>query len=163
MKIKLSLLTIGALLFLGNICHAQSAFSVDVDKIDGTSNTIWMTHSGEVLFIGNQILVKENASTADYTTFNIDEVANLHFNYSIESIDNPQETNPITLYPNPAQGTVAIQGIGSKAEMVSVFSITGVKMMEQLCHDGDLVNISHLSNGLYFVHIGSHTVKLSKL
>lgn len=64
----------------------------------------------------------------------------------------PVGSNPIALYPNPASETVNV-GIDA-GELVSaqIWSVTGQKIMETTSPD---INVSSLSNGVYFVRINT--------
>jgi membrane protease subunit (stomatin/prohibitin family) len=68
------------------------------------------------------------------------------------SIEN-QEANSITIYPNPAEQFIKIDGI-DKAANVGLFNIAGQRVKSfSVQKNGELLNIGELKAGLYFVQI----------
>ena len=64
----------------------------------------------------------------------------------------------MTLYPNPATDRLNIT-LSQNAEIV-VYNITGQKVMNQEGHAGaNVLNISNLTSGIYFVNAGTDTQK----
>lgn len=64
---------------------------------------------------------------------------------------NENQTQPISLYPNPAHEQVSFV-LESDAQ-VSIFDMTGRKVSETECKAGEAqVNVSELVNGVYFVN-----------
>lgn len=72
--------------------------------------------------------------------------------------------NPVGIYPNPASDQINVFAKGTAVEQVSVFSISGQKVMESA---SDNLNIATLSEGIYMVRVQTqngktHTQKLVK-
>jgi len=67
--------------------------------------------------------------------------------------------NSIRIWPNPASNTVNITGVEMNSE-ITIYSVLGKVVLQQKLNS-NAINISSLSNGLYFLQIGnSSTEKL---
>ncbi len=65
-----------------------------------------------------------------------------------------------TLYPNPAETSLTLDGINPSASSITITNINGqvVKMITDIKSDSEEINISQLENGIYFVQIDSGKV-----
>ncbi|MDB4089546.1 T9SS type A sorting domain-containing protein [Flavobacteriales bacterium] len=64
----------------------------------------------------------------------------------------------ITLYPNPAQNSIAINGIDD--DYFEIYSVNGVKKLEGIYSNE--INISAFSSGVYFLKVSGQTIKFVK-
>jgi len=71
------------------------------------------------------------------------------------------ETNGFSIYPNPTTSQFSVSGL-SDSEILTVYSLTGVKLLSQEVSNGEPVDISKLKSGLYMVKVGGHDFKLVK-
>jgi len=81
-----------------------------------------------------------------------------------------QKNSPFTVYPNPTTGVLNIQGIAGQARNdvrnVEVFDISGRKQSSHhlIPSSSHLIDISHLSPGIYFLRIISdNSVEMVKV
>jgi choice-of-anchor B domain-containing protein len=103
--------------------------------------------------------------TADYAgNPNITEAAFDHFSLTnssvvgFQSIDNPA----LQLYPNPGAESIQILGI-DKATLARVYSSSGKFLWEQQLHpDKQQIDTHQLTAGIYFIQIGTQTIKWVK-
>jgi uncharacterized delta-60 repeat protein len=75
------------------------------------------------------------------------------YNGSATGIDEA-ETNPINVYPNPADDKVFITGITGKAD-VEVFSVDGQLMWKGQCNNNHAIPVEGWSSGLYIMRVRS--------
>lgn len=69
------------------------------------------------------------------------------------------EVNTIAMYPNPATDQIQFEGLkGTK--LLSIYSLTGIKIHSQEVSNGESVDISKLKAGLYMVKVGGVDLKL---
>ena len=66
-----------------------------------------------------------------------------------------------SIYPNPAKESIRI--VGTDIQQVEIFNVMGQRVLD-IGENHETIDISHLQNGIYFVHIktteGEKTVKL---
>ncbi len=75
-----------------------------------------------------------------------------------QSIDNPA----LQLYPNPGAEAIQILGI-DKATLARVYSSSGNFLWEQQLHpDQQQIDTHQLTAGIYFIQIGTQTIKWVK-
>ncbi|WP_162926881.1 glycosyl hydrolase [Flavobacterium psychrotrophum] len=66
------------------------------------------------------------------------------------SVENPQWSQYVTLYPNPSRSIVHIDSKLAIVSKIEIYSVLGSKMMETTATE---INVESLSEGLYFVKI----------
>lgn len=150
------------ILLIASLCYQNLSAQVTVSVETLTQGTARYNFdpSGEIYFSGDRLVLMESLLTANTVAYNIDDVAKVSFEGDFEGI-NPIARAELSLHPNPARGHVAISGIGSTPQRIDIYSAAGLLMLSQLCSDGQNLDISRLSPGLYFVRISGVTLKLS--
>ncbi len=112
-------------------------------RVVGSSSTIWQWNL-------DKIILSTGASTRDSGLTNDVPVAQL------------------SLYPNPTNGKVFIQGLSQELENnVQVFDIKGAKYLETTLNKDHSISIENLPQGIYFLtvtnsQIGKKNLKLMK-
>jgi hypothetical protein len=66
------------------------------------------------------------------------------------SLNNVNLFNKLSIYPNPANNTVSISGV-DEIQKITIFSLLGKKEVE--VSNKNFINVSQLSNGIYFIQI----------
>lgn len=67
--------------------------------------------------------------------------------------------NVFSLYPNPTKGVLNFYCENETLESVSIFSVTGTKVLQLSIDSSNSINLSSLNKGLYFVEITYSEVK----
>lgn len=67
-------------------------------------------------------------------------------------------SNKFSLYPNPSSDNFSVAGLKAEAN-VSIYSVSGKKVLSVEDYTGDAINVSALTSGLYLVSIESETSK----
>lgn len=70
-----------------------------------------------------------------------------------------EEKKEITLYPNPITNQFTVSGISSSAK-ISLFDLTGRKLLAQTIKQGEPVNVGDLPKGLYLWQVGKARGKI---
>ena len=100
----------------------------------------------------------EEVLSADETYVFTMPAADVTLTANYSSTTSVAETNysvPITIYPNPAQNHITIEGIEGKST-VEVFSIIGAKLMRLENQSGSIkLDVSNLENGLYIITVNA--------
>lgn len=73
--------------------------------------------------------------------------------YNYQQVNCLNKSTSVTPYPNPANGTFRVEGLGVKSKM-SIINAMGVKVMEQdNVISGQAIDCSQLTPGIYFVEL----------
>ncbi|RYM34579.1 T9SS type A sorting domain-containing protein [Brumimicrobium glaciale] len=102
----------------------------------------------------------------NYTGNQYDDVTNSFypterttFNYTSQlvlNLDEAKASPNISLYPNPANNFIQINGI-TKSENISVYTVLGVKVFDAVVNKDDKLDIQGLNNGLYLLKFENGT------
>lgn len=102
-------------------------------------------------FVQSQVQF-ENESRYFETAFESKSLTSFVFDIS-ETMDNkPIQKQKISIYPNPTDSSFFVTGEFDEAKL-SILEISGRKVMEKYITRGELIDISALNDGLYFVKI----------
>lgn len=87
-----------------------------------------------------------------------------YFSYTVGDdcilgVDDLEQNNSITLYPNPATSSVTIDSKLSSLTKVEVYSVVGSKMLETTA---TTFNVEHLSSGMYLVKLYTGNAVVTK-
>jgi len=84
------------------------------------------------------------------------------FSQCLNNINTLNKSNITRIYPNPAHNNIQIEIEGSQyADKVKILNIDG-KLVKQVSIDENIINISDLENGVYFIKIGNSIKKFIK-
>lgn len=134
------------------LCGLATQAQVQV-QVNG-SQTFVINENNGLYFHGDSMLV-------DNTSFPLSEVQVITLRQITDDIDDIAESE-LHLMPNPVHDAVVLQGIGDAPLPVAVYSLAGVKLMEQLATDGTSIDISRLPQGLYLLRCGNKVSKIVK-
>ena len=92
------------------------------------------------------------------------------YNYLLTAIDcepfagiTAEEINDISIYPNPSDSKILIEGIKTYPATIKIKALNGVLIHAELIYNtAQYVDISHLSPNLYFLELESQVIKLIK-
>ena len=122
---------------------------------DEFGERIKLTADGNTIIIGGLTYVYQDIGTEEGYA-KVFDLSNLEL--SIEDY----ESNKITLYPNPVQSTLNINNISnSDITSISIYDVLGRLVLTQT-EAFNQVDVSHLSNGLLFVKLGTEKGMLTK-
>lgn len=139
----------------------------EIEVISGDSQNFVITPDAE--FVIDQILVdgenQPNAvSVGSYTFDSVVENHTITVSFERKSGIDDAETPHFTLYPNPTKGTLKIKNEKLKIKNIRVFDMMGRLMQEMANIDNPdiTLDISHFTDGVYFLHIDGKTVRVVK-
>ena len=142
---------------------AQAQTTVTLTRQSGASYNYTVQTSGSISFDGNYVKIKESA-TSEPTTFDMGTIRKMTFSdgsNGIEQAIGGQQAS-VSLYPNPAQDYCVVRSSDEGLLKVTVFSMTGAKMIETTVENEGRMDISNLKSGVYLVKINNTTTKLCK-
>ena len=71
------------------------------------------------------------------------------------------EMQPISLYPNPANDKIRIEGLEDETE-ISIFNTLGMLLMTQTLDGNNEISVGDLASGLYIIRVGRRHAKFMK-
>ena len=119
----------------------------DIDVVEGTGNSNQSTHYRYVL--------KDNSLKGYFRLkqTDFDGTTSLH---NLISVDCESEEKSYIIYPNPSNGVLNVRTLGNNESYVlRISDILGVIRHEEVLVGDSVLNIAHLSMGLYTVRIES--------
>lgn len=145
------LIFMSLLLFMtgGGLLHAQGV------KVQINGDQSFLLNESNGLYFHNDSL------TVDGVSFALDDIQVITFQAS-SGITETVAVEDITLAPNPVRDAITLRGIGDTPQRVSLYSTAGIKIMEQMASDGEVINISHLPEGVYILRCGERVAKMVK-
>lgn len=157
-NIKRVLLSLTLLIGIVLSMSAQTAKTkVIVTKTDGNTVSYILDESDYLTFNdGQSLVVNISGATQIIALSNIRKVV---FEKIIDGIE--EISSEIQIVPNPANNSFRVSNLDKDEEM-TVYSMTGQKVMSGIVTNDQTVDISALANGLYLVKIGSQNIKLMK-
>lgn len=78
------------------------------------------------------------------------------------NVERPRISHDITLYPNPVQDVLFIEGTEGEETLLNIFSIDGTLLMQKNDRGIRSVNLEKLRNGTYFIKITSSSVNFTQ-
>lgn len=156
MKKKLILLSLFATLFLSS--QAQQIF---IETTSGETFSELISQIDEMSFPNNNIEILKTDETT--TVFNLLQIKKMYFNTitAVEEISTSQTS--IALYPNPANDYISVRNVSDTKTDYSIYSIYGSMVLQSTINSSTaIIDISSLSNGIYFLNISGQTIKFIK-
>ena len=92
------------------------------------------------------------------------------YNYLLTAVDcepfagiTAEEINDISIYPNPSDSKILIEGIKTYPATIKIKALNGVLIhLSSYTITAQYVDISHLAPNLYFLELESQVIKLIK-
>lgn len=125
-------------------------------QING-SQSFDLTEAGGLYFANDSMTVVSTAGVAEYALGDV-YVVTFVTQLGINQITDAS----VTIAPNPAMDYVMVQGIGQQPQMVTIYSVAGVKLHEQMAADGSHIDLSRLPEGVYVMRCGDKLAKIIK-
>lgn len=140
-----------------NIGAQTSKTKVIVTKTDGNVVNYTLDESDYLTFNDGQSLAINIAGSTQIIA--LSTIRKVVFEKIIDGIE--EISSEIQIVPNPANNSFRVSNLDKDEEM-TVYSMTGQKVMSGIVTNDQTVDISALANGLYLVKIGSQNIKLMK-
>ena len=157
MKLRFCLIMI-LLLLTSSLSKADELISIYLNNSDTSPVRIDVSTISSIKFKTTKFVINNNDNTSD--DFYFSDVIKIAFNEengtSIETV-NSQTTS---IYPNPVKDNLIIKNVTDSD--ICIYSITGVLVAKYSQWNGETIDVSHLSSGIYFVNTNSTTLKFVK-
>jgi hypothetical protein len=155
--------------FINNAAPPQPSISVSGSDLVSTSGTTYQWYLDGDLIAGATSQTITPASSGIYVVRTTDTngcvyVYSQGYVYALSTgIDALNISNAIHVYPNPSSGVVNINAgaLGDQSYNVTIYDMTGKVLIT--VNDANTIDMSELSNGIYFVNItGENGISVTK-
>lgn len=148
-----------------NVAINQSMGAFEVLSIDLSAIAEW---SGANITKDFQIILRDTNNAGNVASAGTFEIERIEFNNSSTLSNNSfnSNTSKVSLYPNPANESISFTSF-DEVESVSIYDITGKKVIDVVMFTNNSINVSDLNSGIYFTQItllngSSKTIKFIK-
>lgn len=143
----------------------NSGFDVQKSSDGATwSHLIWIDGSGNSSVLKDYFALDNNPHSGNnyYRLRQIDQDGSIEFSH-IESVNVNSLAEQFKIYPNPASGTLYIEG--NRENAITVMNMSGMVLFNDRIENDYTIDISTLPQGIYFVQNSStgEVLKFSKL
>lgn len=146
------------ILCIGSV-NAQDAAMLTVWLQDGTTATYSLDDIRKVSLSKTELLL--DLEGAPYRVSS-ERFRKITFDASAMNVEDVWADEALSVYPNPAQGLLYVQGRVDAEAHVRIFSADG-RMCLQTQLDDSGIDVSALTPGLYMLRIGNRVSKFRKL
>ncbi|MGC3979415.1 MAG: T9SS type A sorting domain-containing protein [Paludibacteraceae bacterium] len=149
------------ILLLSFAINSFSQSSINIVRANGGTQTFSLTATSKVYFSDSNLMYNETGLSVP-----ISDIIKLTFTLSTstEDVGIDNNSNVISVYPNPASDYIALKNLPEKSPQINIYSTTGVLIVSfQMNSSSETINVSALPKGVYLVKVNSLTAKFIKL
>ncbi len=159
MKLRFCLI-IGLLLLTSSYAKADELISIYLNNTDHSPVRIDISTISTIKFKTKKMIVTNDDNITN--DFYFSDIVKITFNEDGTYIET-QNASTASIHPNPAKDNVTIQNAEKMyGSDVCIYSITGVLVSRLPQWNGEAIDVSHLSPGVYFINSNSTTLKFVK-
>ena len=109
------------------------------------------------------IKTKATNSNATLTLYNIEATNNVLVDTSTLSNNETVLSKSLTIYPNPIKNSINVSvNNGVIVNTITVYTVQGKKIVQQELKDDTTIDVSSLSQGIYFVKLNTNKGEITK-
>ncbi len=160
MKLKLFFIVIFCLTgtFFNHLMSQSSI--INIIRWDNTEKKVEMDMLNKLTFTADDLVL-------NYQAGSVENIAKADIRKVVfgttTGVKPVNSQNSMQVYPNPAREFIAIKNIPDTQLQVTVYSITGSQVLNtQLSSANQLINVSNLPKGLYFLKANNQVTKFTK-
>ena len=159
MKLKFCLI-VGLLLLTSSYIKADELISIYLNNSDLSPVRIEVSAISTIKFKTTKLVVTNHDNISN--DFYFSDVIKIAFNEEGTSITTPNASTA-SISPNPVKDNLMIQDAEKMyGSDICIYSVTGTLVSKYSQWNGESINVSHLSPGIYFVNTNSTTLKFVK-
>ena len=146
-----------------NIASFVQAQDITVNLVvtttDGADHLFQMTEESQLFFEdGNRLVIRDiDGTTVSFDLASIRKMACTETTGTDENL-----TSDLQLLPNPSRDCFIIRNLQGEST-ARVYTLDGRLVKTFLASEGQRIDISELSQGMYLLHLNGQTLKLMKL
>ena len=159
MKLKFCLI-VGLLLLTSSYTKADELISIYLNNSDLSPVRIDVSTISTIKFKTTKLVVTNHDNISN--DFYFSDVIKIAFNEEGTSITTPNASTA-SISPNPVKDNLMIQDAEKMyGSDICIYSVTGTLVSKHSQWNGESIDVSHLSPGIYFVNTNSTTLKFVK-
>ena len=159
MKLKFCLI-VGLLLLTSSYTKADELISIYLNNSDHSPVRIEVSTISTIKFKTTKLVVTNHDNISN--DFYFSDVIKIAFNEEGTSITTPNASTA-SISPNPVKDNLMIQDAEKMyGSDICIYSVTGTLISKHSQWNGESIDVSHLSPGIYFVNTNSTTLKFVK-
>lgn len=159
MKLKFCLI-VGLLLLTSSYTKADELISIYLNNSDLSPVRIEVSTISTIKFKTTKLVVTNHDNISN--DFYFSDVIKIAFNEEGTSITTP-DASTASISPNPVKDNLMIQDAEKMyGSDICIYSVTGTLVSKHSQWNGESIDVSHLSPGIYFVNTNSTTLKFVK-
>ena len=159
MKLKFCLI-VGLLLLTSSYTKADELISIYLNNSDLSPVRIDVSTISTIKFKTTKLVVTNHDNISN--DFYFSDVIKIAFNEEGTSITTP-DASTASISPNPVKDNLMIQDAEKMyGSDICIYSVTGTLVSKHSQWNGESIDVSHLSPGIYFVNTNSTTLKFVK-
>ena len=159
MKLKFCLI-VGLLLLTSSYAKADELISIYLNNSDLSPVRIEVSAISTIKFKTTKLVVTNHDNISN--DFYFSDVIKIAFNEEGTSITTPNASTA-SISPNPVKDNLMIQDAEKMyGSDICIYSVTGTLVSKHSQWNGESIDVSHLSPGIYFVNTNSTTLKFVK-
>lgn len=138
---------------------AQTSVNLIITKTNGEEQSLLLSDQSQLHFEDGETLVIDDGNGSTQTI----QLSQIRKMVCTEILDTEElGVSTVRLFPNPSSGSFFIKGLDGTSS-ARIFALDGRLVMTFEAHDGSVIDISGLSEGMYLLNINGQTQKLMKL
>ena len=154
------ILIIGLLLLTSHFAKADELISIYLSNSEHSPVRIDVANISTIKFKSTKIVVNKIDNTS--SDFYFSDIEKITFNEEGTSIETHNATSA-SIFPNPVNDEIIIQNAESiYGSDIYIYSMTGVLVNKFSQWNGEAIDASHFSPGVYFIKTNSTTLKFIK-
>lgn len=159
MKLKFCLI-VGLLLLTSSYIKADELISIYLNNSDHSPVRIEVSTISTIKFKTTKLVVTNHDNISN--DFYFSDVIKIAFNEEGTSITTPNASTA-SISPNPVKDNLMILDAEKMyGSDICIYSVTGTLVSKHSQWNGESIDVSHLSPGIYFVNTNSTTLKFVK-
>ena len=161
-KIILSLGLLFSSLMWVNVAFAQTIHTTNVTVVYSDNQPdSFFENVTQFSFSGDNLLINQNGTVTPISRSIIRKLT--LEDVTTSSIETYDENARIFIYPNPTSDKLNMASETEQQVLVSIFSLSGQKLMQQQMSTSESIDVSSLAKGIYIIKINETSYKFSKL
>ena len=142
--------------------HLANTQTMILESNNGYSSTLDLSSIESIVFEGNNLVVHKISCGDNY--FNAPYSKTVTFGTGTTAADYTEDTsNSISIFPNPVSNSLVINKLSDTQADVRIINAKGAVVKSTIMYSQQSsIDISDLTNGLYFIQIDKQSTKFIK-